>query len=119
MHELYVWFLNSGILVPPVAVNVSLNEEAVFTCKAVADHINWRANSTPVTDIMDKGFFGNMLPVAINETENIYSSQLRVVGSDFSNSTMIACRVNMLAMNVYTVATSEPALLLVQGNLCV
>ena len=108
--------MNLGILLPPVAVNISLNEEAVFTCKAVANHINWRANSTPVNDIMVKGFFGNMLPVPINETENIYSSQLRVVGSDFSNATMIVCRASLLAMNVYTAATSEPVLLLVQGN---
>lgn len=108
--------MNIDILVPPVGVNISLNEEAVFTCKAVADHINWRANSTPVNDVMDKGFFGDMLPVPINEAENIYSSQLRVVGSDFSNATMIVCRVSLLVMNVYTVATSEPVLLLVQGN---
>lgn len=109
------FYLYIEILVPPEAVNISLHDEAEFTCTAVAQHINWNANNTPVDAFLDKGFFGSIIPTPINETEKIYLSRLRVLGSYFSNATEIVCIGSLLAMGTFTSANSEPKLLLVQG----
>lgn len=102
---------------PPVAINISLNEEAIFKCVAVAHHINWKANNTPLNAISNKGFTGSAVPTPVNAADNLYSSQLRVIGSHFSNASEIVCVASLLVMNKFTVATSEPVLLLVQGIL--
>ena len=102
-------------MVPPESVNISLNDETVFTCTAVAHHISWKANNTPVDAFRDKGFITSLIPTPINVTEKIYSSQLIVTGSHFSNATEIICAVGLPAMGTITTAISEPKLLLVQG----
>lgn len=109
------YFLKLGIVVPPMAINISLNAEAIFECVAVAHHIHWKANNTPLNAISDKGFTGSAAPTPVNAAENLYSSQLRVIGSHFSNASEIVCIASLLVMNKFTVATSEPILLLVQG----
>ena len=100
---------------PPMAINISLNEEATFKCVAVAHHINWKANNTPVNAISNKGFTGSAVPTPVNVAENLYSSELRVTGSHFSNASEIVCIASLLVMKKFTIATSEPMLLLVQG----
>ena len=100
---------------PPMDINISLNEEAIFECVAVAHHINWKANNTPLNAISNKGFTGSAAPTPVNAAENLYSSQLRVTGSHFSNASEIVCIASLLVMDKFTVATSEPMLLLVQG----
>ena len=103
-----------GILINPVAVNISLNEEISFMCTAVSHHINWKANNTPVNDIIDKGFFAQPLSI-YNLSESSYTGQLSVVGSHASNATIITCKASILVAGKFTTATSDPALLLVQG----
>ena len=105
-----------GIIVPPEAINITLNEETVFTCTAVGDHINWRANNTPVNEIIGKGIDDLNMRVPVNATEHIYLEKLRVVGSYFSNASTIVCQSVLLLEGKFTVAASDPVLLLVQGK---
>lgn len=105
-----------GIVVAPEAVNITLNEETVFMCKAITDHIIWMANNTPVDFISHKDFVRSTTLLPVNETERIYLSQLRLIGSHFSNATEIVCIAVLLTnMSAVSTATSDPVLLLVQG----
>ena len=105
-----------GIVVPPEAINITLNEETVFTCTAVSSHINWRANNTPVNEIIGKGIDDLNVRIPVNATEHIYQEKLCVVGSHFSNASTIVCQSILLLGGKFTAAASDPVLLLVQGR---
>lgn len=105
-------------MVAPEAVNITLNEETIFMCKAITDHIIWMANNTPVDFISHKDFVKSTTLILVNETERIYLSQLTLIGSHFSNATEIVCIAVLLLqtnMSAVSTATSDPVLLLVQG----
>ena len=81
----------------------------------MSDHINWIANNTQVNEIIGKGIDDLNMRIPVNITEHIYLEKLRVVGSHFSNASTIVCQSVLLLEGKFTVATSDPVLLLVQG----
>ena len=99
-----------------MAINITLNEETVFTCTAVGDHINWIANNTAVDEIIGKGIDDLNVRIPVNATEHIYQEKLRVVGSHFSNASTIVCQSILHLEGKFTAAASDPVLLLVQGR---
>ena len=110
--------IHTGILTPPRSVNISLNEVAVFNCTAIATFIIWRVNGEPVANIRSKGFDDKALIVTVNETQNLRMRTLRVVGSPDSHNVSITCvaLLQISGTNNFSVAQSEPALILVQGD---
>ena len=82
----------------------------------MSDHINWIVNNTPVNEIIGKGIDDLNVHIPVNATEHIYQKKLRVVGSHFSNASMIVCQSFLLLEGKFTGTASDPVLLLVQGR---
>ena len=105
----------SGIVVPPRSVNISLNEVAEINCIAIATFTAWEVNGQPFDNaIRSKGFDDSAPTVILNETQNLRMRTLRVVGSPDSNGANITCIA--IQISPLSAATSEPALILVQGD---
>ena len=98
------------ITIPPRAVNVSINEVAVFTCTAVGDIFGWQANGIDIdTEI------GTVLtPVLVDEMEGIRRSTVRVPVSSTDNLANITCTA--ISLSPLSIDKSDPVLLLVQGT---
>ena len=99
-------------------MNISLNGTAAFNCTATATFINWEANGKPVDEALkNKGFVEGAL-ITIDEEENLRTKTLRVVGLNDNNNVTILCVATLTNIQTTdsTVAESEPALILVQGN---
>ena len=107
----------SGFVIPPQSVNISLNDVAEINCKAIATFINWVVNGQPLDNaIRSKGFDDSLPIVTLNETRDLRMRTLRVVGSSDSDGANITCSVLLLTTTIFDVAESEPALILVQGD---
>ena len=110
----------AGILTHPQSVNVSLNGFAIFDCTAIASLITWEIDGVLIDsdgDLRDKGFDDSAPTLPLNLTQDLRGTSLRVLGSPDSNNVSITC-VAVIPITPFTndVDTSEPALMLVQGN---
>lgn len=89
----------------------------------IGEHINWKANDTPVQDLAALEFDDSYLPKIITRNNSTIEriAKLRIQGSVYTNNTNITCQVTQvqeeLTSGVFriTTAESEPALILVQG----
>lgn len=106
----------SGIIISPNAINISLNQEAVLSCKTVGEHISWTANGTSVYYVKHKDWMVSQLTEIVNSTQNIHLSKLKIRGTSNVNQTNLTCHVAQLSGNHYSNDESEPALVLVQGS---
>ena len=99
-------------------MNVSLNEFAMFSCTAIATFISWKIDGVLINgDIRDKGFDDSALLVTFNLTQDLRGTSLRVLGSPNSNNVNITCvAIIPTSFTTFDVNTSEPALVLVQGE---
>lgn len=102
------------IMDPPRSVNISLNEERVLTCTAIGDVINWKANNTRVEEI-NIPEISPAIPIPINKTKSELKGQLHAIGSQIINHTWIECSVLQFSNQPFSIASSEPVLILVQG----
>ena len=112
--------LPSEFVASPQPMNVSLGDIAVFKCTANAAIFVWQANGTNIDQkLRNKGFNDTVPPELLPTAPNLRSSQLSVLGSVDSNRTYIACLAfpwtTGTELNI-TYNTSEPVLLLVQGE---
>ena len=99
------------IIIPPRAVNVSINEVAAFTCTAVGDSFVWIANGIDIDEEV-----GTILTtVLVDEMEGIRRSTVRIPVSSTDNSANITCIA--VSFSPLSKDESDPALLLVQGIL--
>lgn len=108
----------AGILNHPMAINISANEETKMNCTVIGDHINWKINGTPLAGDKHAGFYySHQSSVLLDETTNIRTGQLRIRGLNTTNGTMVTCVASqVIDSEHFTVAESEPALILVQGT---
>ena len=102
------------ILQAPKSVNISENEETFINCTVIGDHINWKANNTPVKDLSSLGFDDSFLPLVINESRHERKGMLKIRGSQSINKTTITCHTILPGGN-RSHAKSKPALIQVQG----
>ena len=105
---------NIAILQAPKSVNISENEETFINCTVIGDHINWKANDTPVQDLSNLGFDVSNLPLLINESRHERKGMLKIRGSKNINKTTITC-YTILPGGDRSHAKSKPALIQVQG----
>ena len=113
---LFLFYSHPGVVIPPQSVNISLNEVTVINCTAIAEFINWRVNGQPIDAILtSKGFDESAPTVDINEAQNLRMRTLRVLGSPDSNGVNITC-IAFQGPPMFSAATSETALILVQGD---
>lgn len=112
-----------AILEAPKSVNISENDEIFLNCTAICDHINWKANGTPVIDFVALGFDNSYLPRIVNASTNVRIARLKIQGSKYISETKVTCHVSQLHEDLtsgvvrYTTAESEPALIKVQGTM--
>ena len=109
-----------GVVTHPQSVNISLNGFAMFNCTAIASHITWEIDGVLIDsdgDLRDKGFDDSTPTLPLNLTQDLRGTSLRVLGSPDSNNVSITC-VAIIPITPFTndVGTSEPALMLVQGE---
>ena len=105
------------ILVSPETVSVIDGDTAVFYCKVRADEIHFSVNGTLAAKqvVVDKGFKENPFR-DINETTR--ERTLTATASSQYNNTNIICRaLNKINRTDFEKFFSDPALLLVQGNI--
>ena len=101
-------------------MNVSIGDNAVFNCTAIASFINWEINGGPIdSDLIGKGYDQGPL-ITLNVSQNLRTDSLTVLGSADNNNASIAC-VAILRAQIYPAFefvgnSSDPALLLVQGT---
>lgn len=82
----------------------------------IGDHINWKANDTPIQDITNLGFNDSILPLVINESRHERKGMLKIRGSEDINRTNITCHTVLPGGDrSHATAKSKPALILVQG----
>ena len=116
---LYEYFQKiTGIVTYPQSMNVSLNGFAIFNCTAIASFISWEIDGVLINgDIRDKGFDDTAPVVTLDAAQDLRGTSLRVLGSPDSNNVSITC-VAIIPITHFTndVNTSEPALMLVQGE---
>ena len=100
-------------------MNISENDEVFLYCTVIGDHINWKANDTPVKDFVALEFDDNDLPRIINKSSNVRIARLKIQGSSHTNETNVTCHVaqwHQKEMRL-TTAASDPALIRVQGTI--
>ena len=103
----------TGIVVPPKSVDGVLNRTVNFTCTAVAQEIEWEVNRQPIDSVLTSRGFDDSLPlITLNVTQNLRARKLPVLASADNNITNITCVVYFVNP-VFSIATSEPAVLLV------
>lgn len=105
----------SGIIISPKAMNISLHQEAVLSCKTVGEHISWTANDTSVYELKHKDWMVSQLTKVINSAQNIHLTELKIRGTRNVNQTRFVCHVAQLSGDHYSNNESKPALVLVQG----
>ena len=111
MHRRYFLFA-IDITVPPKSVNVSLNEEAEFTCTGIGSTFFWKANGTQLSN--GENIFITP-PLLLDEVQGLKMSTLRVTVTSTDNATNITCTA--IKLDPFSISNeSEPALLLVQGT---
>ena len=109
--QLFSFFV--GIVVPPKSVDSVLNRTVNFTCSAVAQEIEWEVNGQTLDSVlMSRGFDNSSPLITLNATQNLRTRKLPVLASAVNNNTNITCLAYFL-VPVFTIATSEPAVLLV------
>ena len=108
---------NTGILNHPMAINISANDDSKMNCTVIGDHINWRVDGEPLVGDEHAGFFySHQSSVLLDEATNKRMGQLTIRGLNTTNGTMVTCVASQLIDSEhFTVAESEPALILVQG----
>ena len=115
--HIHVCIPSPGIVNPPLSVNITLSKVAVLNCTAIATWIIWLVNGEPIDDTLrSKGFDDYTELVTLNETQDLRLKTLNVTGSSDSNGTSISCFVALFHSTTHPIATSEPALILVQGT---
>ena len=99
-------------------MNVSLNGFATFNCTAIASLITWEIDGVLINgDLRDKGFDDTAPVVTLDGTQDLRGTSLRVLGSLNNNNTNITCvAIIPVTLTTNNVNTSEPALMLVQGE---
>ena len=103
----------TGIVVPPKSVYGALNRTVNFTCTAVAQEIEWEVNGQPYDSLLvSRGFDDSSPLITLNATQNLRTRKLPVLASANNNNTNISCVVYFI-VPAFSVATSEPAMLLV------
>ena len=103
----------TGIVVPPKSVYGALNRTVTFTCTAVAQEIEWEVNGQPIDNVLTSRGFDDSSPlITLNATQNLRTRKLTVLASANNNNTDISCVVYFI-VPVFSIATSEPAVLLV------
>ena len=102
-------------------MNVSLNGFATFNCTAIASLITWEIDGVLIdSDLRDKGFDDSAPVVTLDAAHDLRGTSLRVLGSPDSNNTSIKClAIIPITLTKNDVNTSEPALVLVQGNMLI
>ena len=115
MELLYIinYSPDSGIVIPPKSVNISINELTEISCTAIKTFIDWEVNGKPVDDLNSE-VFAPLL--TLNQTESFRMRTLRIVGSFDSNNSNIVCFAFLqISSTTFSAAVSEPTLILVQG----
>ena len=110
----------ADIIISPQSVNISSGDHAVFNCTAIATDLNWKVNDDSFnTDYESKGFH-ELAVVVLDASQSLRTASLRVLGSAHSNNASIVCVAILEYSQLLFVGNkSEPALLLVQGILCI
>ena len=95
-------------------MNITLGEVAEINCGANnAIYIGWFVNGQRVIGTSSKSFDNTKPAVIVND---LYMRTLRVVGSSDSNGAHIVCLAILHVGDRIHFARSEPALILVQGD---
>ena len=91
------------------------NKVALFNCTAIATFINWKINDTSVDQFTNEQF-QEQPSVVVNVTQGLISETL-VLGSLESNNIRIVCvAILEVSSNMFSGASSDPAVMLVQGT---
>ena len=109
-HILYA----TGIVVPPISVNTTINATANFTCTAIAGEIEWLVNGQPSADadVRNRGFNDQAVPLTLlNATQNLRTRTLLAFGSVDNNGSNITCVAFFLSPPFSTVLSEEAVLL--------
>lgn len=119
MHCMFSVYI--GIIHPPQPANISVNDEVILTCTAVAHHINWIINGVNAIEIHDPAFGYPQTIPSDNATVDvpIYTGKLRIRGTPSTNKTLnfVECSAVYLDENRLTIERSKPVLVKVQGLL--
>ena len=99
------------ITIPPQLVIVPIGTVVEFTCTAVANSFTWQANGQQLDN--GRGVF--IMPVAVNEAQNIRMSTLRLTVSSIDDATNITCTA--ISLSPFSKVVSNPAPLIVQGRI--
>ena len=109
-HILYA----TGIVVPPISVNTTINATANFICTAIAGQIEWQVNGQPADDfnVRNRGFNDDGVPLTLlNATQNLRKGTLLAFGSADNNGSNITCIAYFLSPPFSTVLSEEAVLL--------
>ena len=108
----------TGIVTHPQSMNVSLNGFAIFNCTAIASLITWEIDGVLIDgDLRDKGFDNTAPVVTLDAAQDLRGTSLRVLGSPDSDNVSITClAIIPITLTTSDANTSEPALVLVQGD---
>ena len=100
-----------------MAINMSVNEEAVMSCTVIGDHINWKINGEALVGDEHAGIsYSHQSSVLLDKAANKRIGHLRIMGLNNTNGTVVQCVASQLIdSNLFSAATSNPALILVQG----
>ena len=100
-----------------MAINISVNEEAVMSCTVNGDHIHWKINDEPLVGNEHTEFYYlQSTYFLLDDATNKRMGQLTIRGlNTISNGTMVTCIASQLRDSFFSIAVSNPALILVQG----
>ena len=112
--ELSCLLYATGIVVPPISVNTTINATANFTCTAIAGQIQWLVNGQPSADanLRNRGFNDQAVPLTtVNATQNLRTRTLSAFGSADNNRSNITCVA--FFTSPFSIIESDPVFLLV------
>ena len=71
-------------------MNISWNGVAFINCTAIATFVDWESNGILIDRLQNRGF-DRAPTVALNITQNLRMSTLKVVGSSNSSNVSVVC----------------------------
>ena len=99
---------------PPESANVIDGDSVVFQCKARAEEMSFFVNGTLAAKQLDKGFEESIVTV-INGT-TIERTLTATALTQYNNTNIICRALNTVNIVDVEAVISDPAILLVQGN---
>ena len=106
-HTDLVFIYIPAFVTTPASVNATLGSTATFNCSITTGTISWMVNGSLLTEL-------NTHDIAISSVGSTFSLHLQA--TEEYNNTLVVCEV--LIRVPLSIATSDPAVLRVQGMFC-